>query len=146
MYQSRLAQIPIMVIMINKLTIKNITQEFIDNIAFIFVSYPGSLGPDGTVEFVLKNTDSYKCNVAYRETDNYFDYDLLKKSLIEYNFDFDMDRSIDGFEKVYLGGCGNDLYIKDKYALEFYRFTYGSLPVKVFQEWREIANYILCTQ
>ena len=135
-----------MVIVTNKLTIKNINKEFVDNLAFIFVSHPGSLGPDGTIEFVLNDTNSYKCNIAYKEDDDYFDYDLLKRKFIEYNFDFDMERSIDGFEKVYLGGCGNDLYIKNKYALEFYRFTYGSLPPKVFQNWREIANYILCTQ
>ena len=135
-----------MIIVANNLTIQNIDKQFVDNIAFIFVSHPGSLGPDGTVEFVLKDTNSYKCNVAYKETDNYFAYDLLKKKLIEYNFDFDMYKNINGFEKVYLGGYGNDLYINAKYALEFYRFTYGSLPVQVFQEWRDIANYILCTQ
>ena len=132
--------------MTNRLTIKDINKHFVDNIAFIFVSHPGSLGPDGTVKFVLRDSNSYECNVAYKETDNYLDYVLLKEKLIEHNFNFDIDKNIEGFEKVYLGGCGNDLFINNKYALEFYRFTYGSSLVQVFQEWRDIASCILCTQ
>lgn len=146
MYQNSLVLISIIEIMTSKLSIHNIDKHFINNIAFIFVSHPGSLGPDGTVEFVLKDTNSYICNIAYKNTDNYVDYVSLKTKLSEYGFIFDIDKNIDCFEKIYLGGYGNDLYVNDKYILDFYRFTYGDLPVTVFQKWHDIANYILCTQ
>lgn len=119
--------------MINKLNTKDINQSFVDNIAFVFISNPGSLGPDGEVRFVLTDCKEYSCNIAYKECDNYIDYDLLKKKLSSFNFELDLTARIRDFDSVYLGGCGNHLAVKTKYALEFYRFTCGDRPVEIFE-------------
>lgn len=130
----------------NKLGIKDITQTFVNNISFIYVSNPGCLGPDGTVEFVLSDNKTYSCNVAYKQANDYVDFYLLKEKLSEYNFDLKLGSNINGFESVYLGGCGNYLFIKPEYVLDFYRYFYGRDYVYVYQNWFEYAHYILCTK
>ena len=135
-----------MVIMINKLNIKDITQPFVDNISFIYISNPGCLGLDGTVEFVLSDNKAYSCNVAYKQANDYLDLDLLKDKLSEYNLNLNLGSIINGYESVYLGGCGNFLFMKPKYALNFYRYFYGRDYVYVYQNWYEYAKYALCTK
>ena len=135
-----------MVIMTNKLKMKDITQSFVDNISFIFISNPGCLGPDGTVEFVLSDNKKYSCNVAYKQADDYVDFDLLKGKLSKYNLDLSLGSNINGYESLYLGGCGNYLFMKPEHALNFYRYFYGKDYVYVYQNWLEYVSYVLCTK
>lgn len=135
-----------MVIMINKLNIKDINQLFVNEIAFIYISNPGCLGPDGMVEFVLSDSKTYSCNVVYEQAKDYLELNLLKDKLSQYNFDFDLGSYIKGYESVYLGGYGNFLFVKPEYVLDFYRYFYGRNPVYVFQNWYKYAHYILCTK
>ena len=132
--------------MINKLLINDINKTFVDNIAFIFICYPGSMGSDGTIEFILNDTSSFSCNVAYDMFDNYIDYDVLINKLSEYGLYLDEYANMNGFESLYLGGGGNFILIKQEYALDFYRLAYGLSPVQIYQKWQEFMNYILCTK
>ena len=133
-----------MIVMIKKLNIKDINQKFINSIAFIYVAHPGCLGTDGKVEFILTNNNSYSCNIVYKQEEDYLDYLTLREKLSIYNFDFDINSSFKEYEDVYLGGCGNSLYVNSKYILMFYRFAYGMTPSQVFRKWREFVSYILC--
>lgn len=132
--------------MFNKLNINKINQYFVDNIEFLYIAYPGCLGLDGTIKFLLKDGNAYSCNVIYEDEENYIDYELLKNKLLSFNFDLDLHSNIKGYESLYLGGCGNYLFIKPKYALDFYRFSYGMQCSEIFKKWYEFSTYILCTQ
>lgn len=125
------------------LNIKDINQKFVDDIAFVYIAYPGSLGPDGRIEFLLKNSDVYSCNIAYEDLDNYIDYNSLKNKLSIYGLELSSLAGINGLETVYLGGCGNYLSFKTDYAIEFYRLVYGKHPSEVFKQWNKYARYIL---
>ena len=96
-----------------------------ENIIAIFVAYPGSLGSDGIIECVLENGKTHLYNITNEDN-----YEINNK----------------GYEKLYLGGCGNYLYIREEYALMFYRLAYAKTYSQVYEKWREYIQYILDTK
>lgn len=87
MYQNNHIEIPIIINVTYKLNLEDLNQQFIDAVACVFVAYPGCLGDDGTIEFVLNNLNKYKCNIAYEQADDYIDYELFKNKLSKLCFD-----------------------------------------------------------
>lgn len=98
------------------------TNIFKENIIAIFVANKGSLGSDGIIEYVLENGKTHLYNITSEDN-----YEINNK----------------GYEKLYLGGCGNYLYIREEYALMFYKLAYGKRYSEVYEEWHDYVQYIL---
>ena len=137
-----------MVIMANKLNIKNINKHFVKSIRFCWISYSGCLGPSGYVFFMDSRGVLYSCNYDYEKSEEYINPEELCSKCKKYGLDLDLNRisAIKDWDSFYLGGCGNYLYVHPKHALDFYRLAYGRTCVELFQHWQECARYILCTK
>ncbi len=125
-----------------------IDQQFVDDITFCWISYPGCIGPDGVVFFMNIKGDIYWCDITHKSSKNYINPNILFNKINEYGLSICLKniRAINEWEEIYMGGMGNYLYIKPTYALLFYRFINGYKPIEIFEHWQNIARYILCTQ
>lgn len=131
----------------NKLILEDINKEFVDNISFCHIGYGGCFGYSECIIFMNTKGNLYRCNVRDKKDNYYINLDELTKRLSEHGFNLDYEglRMVKDWNEVYMGGCGNYLYIKPIYALEFYRFAYGSSYEDIYNHWQEFAKHILST-
>ena len=131
-----------------QLSIKDINKKFVKNIRFCWISYSGCLGPSGYVFFMDNKGILYSCNYDYEKSEEYINPKELCNKCKKYGLDLDLNRisAIKDWDSFYLGGYGNYLYVCPKHALDFYRFAYGRTYTELFQYWKELARYIMCTQ